>query len=159
MARAVRQQVREDVRLHGHVVPARRPADDLELVAVAGADRIGAVLEEQPDHRQILVLGGEVQRVGVVAFVADVRIGAALEQQPHHRLVGDAEVQRGPQAGVAGQRAALAHQFGMRVEQGGQPDDVAGVRRREDAVERRLAGGRVACRISAQRRSRRARRP
>ena len=114
---------------------------------------------EQPDDRQILVLGGEVQRVRVVAFVAHVRIGAAREQQPHHRLVGDAEVQRGPQADVAGQRAALAHQLGMRVEQGGQPDDVAGVRRREDAVERRFAGRRVACGIRRSGVRRRARRP
>ena len=147
MARAVRQQVREDVRLHGHVVPARGPADHLELVAVAGADRIGAVLEEQPYHRQILVLGREVQRVGVVAFVADVRIGAAREEQPHDRLVGDAEVQRAAEAGVSRQRAALAHQPGVCVEQRGEADDVAGRRGREDAVERRLARSRVACGI------------
>ena len=133
MAGASRQQEREDLRLHGHVVPARGPPDHLELVAVAGADRIGAVIEEQPDDRQVLVLGREMQRVRDVAFVADVGIGAAFEQQSDDRLVGDAEVQRGPESGVAGQRAALAHQLGMRVEQGGQLDDVAGVGRREDA--------------------------
>ena len=63
---------------------------------------------------EVPVLGGEVQRYRVVALVADVGIGATFEEAPNDSLVRDAEVQRGPQPGVAGEDAALVDEIGMR---------------------------------------------
>ena len=62
-----------------------RPADDLELVPSSAPIGVRAVLDQQLDDVEIVVLGGEVQRNRVVAFVADVGIGAALEQRVARR--------------------------------------------------------------------------
>jgi hypothetical protein len=68
----------------------------------AGADWIRAVLDEQRDDGEIAALGGEMDRIRVVAVVADVRIGAALEEQAHDCFVAHAEVERRPPAVLAG---------------------------------------------------------
>ena len=83
MARAVSEQILDELRVDRHAGEAGRPADDVELVIVhlAGV-RLRAVLDQQPDHRQIAALGGEVERERVVPFVADVGIGAALRAAP-----------------------------------------------------------------------------
>ncbi len=53
--------------------PARYPA----LVIVALADDVGASLDQHPADLELGGLGGEVQRIGVVALVANVNVGVA----------------------------------------------------------------------------------
>src|SRR3984957_12389674 len=57
----------------------RRPLFTLDVDA-------GAVLEQQPHHRLVPVLGRLMQRRPPL-FILDVDAGAVLEQQPHPRLV------------------------------------------------------------------------
>ena len=68
-------------------VPARRPADHLELVIVAVADDVSAGVGE-PAHDVRLSRGrGPVHRVGVVASSRGVHVEPALQQQVHGRAV------------------------------------------------------------------------
>ena len=85
----------------------RRPADDFELVVVAGANRIGTVLHEEPDDGERVGLGDKMQREGIVALVADVRVGAALEERRDDTFVLHAEVERRAQPRMPRQHAAL----------------------------------------------------
>ena len=95
------------------------PAEHLELVAVAGTDRIGPVLDQQSNDAEMLFLRGEVQRHRVVALVADVGIGAAIEQPLDGRLVAavDLGMQGRPRAPMAGKAASLVDDARVRVEQ------------------------------------------
>jgi len=55
VSRAVGEQVVGDVLVKR--TEARRPSDDLELVVVAGADRVGAMLDQSADDAELP--GGE----------------------------------------------------------------------------------------------------
>jgi len=46
-------------------------------VIVALADDVGASLDQHPADLELGGLGGEVQRIGVVALVANVNVGVA----------------------------------------------------------------------------------
>ena len=120
------------------VVETHRPAKHIELVRGASANRIGTVVDEQLDDSEIATLGGEMNGVCVVTFVADVRIGAAIEQRSHDGLVPRAEVQRRAQTRIAWQRAALVDDVGMLVEDRGNCSGVAFAGSREQRRERCL---------------------
>jgi hypothetical protein len=141
VARPVSEEVLDDI---GAARPeARGPSDDLQLVPVAVPNRIRAVLEEQPDHRKVLVLGGEVQRKGVVALVADVRVGAPFQQQPHDGFVRHAKMQCRSDAGVPVEEAALADERRVFVEERRDFRDPARGGRGEEGrqpIRRRRAG-------------------
>ena len=69
-------------------VPARRPADDLELVVVAAADDVAAGVGE-PAHDVDVARGrGPVHRVGVVALLARVHVEPALQAAGPPRRAG-----------------------------------------------------------------------
>src|SRR5262245_23380576 len=68
--RAVSQEIVYDVA--SRLAEAGGPPDYLELVAVAAADGIRAMFDQQLDDRELLFLGREMERHRVVAFVADV---------------------------------------------------------------------------------------
>ena len=114
--RPVREQIVDD--LLSPFPETGRPPDDLQLVTVAVADEIGSVFDEQADDWEVLPLGREMQRDGVVSFVPDVGIGAALEQEPYDRLVPHAEMEGGAQAGVPGELSSLVDDVPVFVEQG-----------------------------------------
>ena len=92
---------------------------------------------------EVAALGGEVNRVRVVAVVPDVRIGAAIEQRLHHRFVAHAEMQRRSQAGVPGQRPAFVDDGRMLVEDRG---NGGGVASGGGGEQRRSAALRAVCR-------------
>ena len=87
---------------------------------------------------EAMLLHGEVERVGVVAFAADVGIGAALQQQLDCRftVAEDGLVQRRSHALAA----ALVNQLWMRIEQRIESCEVAfssGIAQRRDRLCRR----------------------
>ena len=137
MSGAVREKVFADLDMRG-IVETHRPTEHVELVRGAGANRVGAVRDEQLDHGQVAAFGGEMNRIRVVAFVADVRIGAALEERPHDGLMPRAEVKGRPQARIARQRAALIDEVGMVVENRRHSGGVARAGGGEQRGERRL---------------------
>ncbi len=110
---AVREQVVHELGVA--LAKAGRPPDDLELVAITGTDRVGPMLDEQPDDPQVAALNGKVERHGVVAFVTDVRIGTTSEQGLDDVEVMHAKVEGGSQSRVAGKRAAIADDAGMGI--------------------------------------------
>ena len=112
----MRQQILGDLAMR--VREARRPADDVELVRVAGPDGIRAVLGQFPHDADVPLLGREVQGHGVVAVIADVRVGTA-RQQDVHDLFGqavDREVERGASAGVAAEHCPLVDDVRLSLE-------------------------------------------
>ena len=109
----------------GRVVETHRPAEHVQLVHCARADRIRTVFDEQLDDREVAALGGKMNRVRVVPLISDVRVGAAVEQRPHNRFVPHAEMQRRPQAGIAGQRPAFVDDARMFVEDCGDDGDAS----------------------------------
>src|SRR4051812_23507806 len=52
---------------HRRVAFARRPADDLAFVRVAGTVHVGAGVEEQPHTLDVSICRREVERSGIVA--------------------------------------------------------------------------------------------
>ena len=68
-------------------VPARCPADHLELVVVTLADDVAARVREPPHDVQVTARRGPMHRVGVVSLLARVHVQAALQQQVHRRKV------------------------------------------------------------------------
>jgi hypothetical protein len=141
--RAMLEQVASHIELH-RVVEADRPAEHVEIVRRAGADWIRAVLDEQPDDGEIAALGGEMDRIRVVAVVADVRIGAALEEQAHDCFVAHAEVERRPPARVGRQLAALVDDGRVAVEDRADGGGVARAGCREQRRQRRVRRGAIA---------------
>lgn len=118
VARAVGEQVLCDIRME-HVLEAGRPADHVQLVHVAGADGVGATLDEHADDVEATLLGHEMEWHGLVALVPHIRIGAAGEEQLDELRPGivHGEVQDRAPAVVARHRGALVHDVGMSVEQ------------------------------------------
>ena len=112
-----------------HAPKAGRPAEHADLVVVAFADDVGAGLDQHLDDLEVGGVGGEVQRVGVVAVVADAHVGAALQQQPHAGLpvAPSRHVERGPSPEIS---AAGVDQVGMGVEQAAELVGAAASRRR-----------------------------
>src|SRR5579871_6123680 len=109
------KQVVNNLRIGLDVVPRRGPSDDAQLMVVAFADGIGAMFHEKTNEGKAMLLHGEVEGVGVVAFAANVGIGATLEQQLHCCLAvaEDGLVQRCSDA-LAG---ALVNELGMGVQE------------------------------------------
>ena len=104
-------------------VPARCPADDLELVVVTVPDDITACVGQPPHHVQVTGCRGPVHRVGVVSLLAGVHVQAASQQEIHGRQVPMAR-------GVVQQRPLVrlrsdVQPVWMFVEQGGQDVHVA----------------------------------
>lgn len=62
-------------------VPARGPANDVELVVVAVPDDVAARVSETPHDIGVAARGGPMHGVGVVAHLAGVDVDAAPEQQ------------------------------------------------------------------------------
>jgi hypothetical protein len=104
-------------------VPARRPADYLELVIVTVPDDIAARIG-QPLH-DVQVTGGRrpMHSVCIVALLARVHVQAALEQQVHHAEVAvvSGDVQQRPCVRLV-TRLELVR---VRVQQSRQRADVA----------------------------------
>src|SRR5215831_10474999 len=134
----MREEIVDDVRArfpeHG------RPADDLELVPVAGADGVGAVLYEKSDDSDMLLFGSEMERHRIVAVVSDVRISAAIEQQSHRGFVASAhrEMERRAFAEMPFEIPACADDSRICIEQFGDARDIAASGRVEQRDERVL---------------------
>ncbi len=103
-------------------------------MVVAVADHVGAGLDQQPDDGEVGGFRREMQRIGVVAGVADAHVGAAFEQQLHAgALVAPCcLVQRRLPLEIA---AAGVDQVRVAVEQAAQLVGVAFLRRLENAVD------------------------
>ena len=114
MSCAVREQVVRYVHVVG-VVEADCPSESIELVQRSGANRIGAMLDEQLDDREIA--GRQQSESGTRCRhrrgCSDRRRGRA---EPARLFVSTAEVQSSAQTGIARQRAANINQIGMFVE-------------------------------------------
>ena len=80
----------------------RRPADDVQLVHVAGPVNVAAGIQQRSHDLNVAVGGGPVQRVGVVAGLTRVGVGALLKQESDglHVSAPGRRVQCGP-AGMA----------------------------------------------------------
>ena len=111
-------------------------------MVVAFADHVGAGLDQQPDDRKVGSLGRKVQRIGIVAGVADAHVRAAFQQQLHAgALISPRRlVQRRLPLEIA---AAGIDQARVAVEQAGQLVGVAFLRGVEDALDRAAQFGRI----------------
>ena len=117
-SRAVREEVSRDVERR-RVVEAHRPAEHVELVRGAGADRIGAVFDEQLDDRRgrrARRQSGAETRCRLRRGCSDRRRARAASSQP---LRGPSRNAAPCAAGVAGERPALVDDVGMLVEDRG----------------------------------------
>ena len=113
----------------------RRPADDFELVVVARANRIGAVLHKEPDDGERVGLGDKMQREGIVALVADVGVSAALEERRDDTFVLHAEVERCAQSRMPRQHAALVDEIGVSIQDCDECRKIVGIRSLEQGRE------------------------
>jgi hypothetical protein len=76
MSRSVLEQVTRHLDLRD-VVEAHGPSEHVEQVGRPGATRVGAVFDQELYDREVASFGSEVNRVCVVAFIANVRVGSA----------------------------------------------------------------------------------
>ena len=125
-------------------VPARGPADHLELVVVTLPDDVAACVRQAPHDVQVTGGCGPVHRVGVVALLAGVYVEPPLQQQVHRRQVSlfRRRVQQRPLVRLR----ARVQPVWVFVEQGGQSDHVAISRRVEQLAlhcQRQRAGRRL----------------
>jgi len=137
---AVREEIAHDVR--PRLPEHRRPADDLELVPVAGANWVCAVLYEKSDDADVLLLRGEMEGHGIVAVVVNIWISAAVEQQSYDGLMAssDGEMKRRTLTEMAFEIPVSAGDSRIRIEQLCDARDVATCGRVEQRDERVLIG-------------------
>ncbi len=100
------------------------------------------MLDELPDHAEVVLLSGEVKRRRVVPFVADVRVGASIEQQGQglFAVAPNGVVQCRAEAGVSRKEAPLVHQLRRRVEDCGDQGGITGEGSREQGLDAGIHG-------------------
>ena len=115
MAGAVGQEVIDNLTVGIDIVPGCRPTDHAELVVIAFADGIGAVFNKETNDGEELLLGGEMQRRGIIALATDVRVGAAFEEEAYGSFLhsDNGLVKSGSHAGAA----RFIDERGVRIEQ------------------------------------------
>ena len=106
-------------------------------MVVALADHIGARLDQHPDDLQVGGFGGEMQRIGIVAEIADLDVGASLQQQldAFSPVKPSRQVKGGLLLKIS---AARIDQLGMGIEQPTQLIDFAVLGGSENRIHRLL---------------------
>src|SRR5687768_11278232 len=107
------------------------PADDVELVCIAGPMHVAAGIEERADDLDSACSAGEVQRVGIVSGIARIGIRAVLEEQSHRVEVRDSEVQAGAAFGIS-----LTHESRLTGQHLAKGRDISRSTGREECRER-----------------------
>ncbi len=122
---------------------AGRPAQHADGVIVAVAIDIGTGLDQQADHLEVGMRGGEVQGAGIVGKVTLVDVGAARDQQAG-RAVLIAQRCNGKGRGLFHAASAeRVDQLRVGIEPFGKGGDIAGLRGDHDGLHLVLLGLRV----------------
>src|SRR5688500_12339144 len=98
MSRAVRDEYVDDLAMRVVIasIPARRPADRLDLMIVAASDHVTPRFSESFDYGSVSRGGRPVHRGGVVARLPCIDVHACRDQLSHSREIprsrGDKEL-------------------------------------------------------------------
>lgn len=134
VGRTMRQEITRDL-LVEDAIETHRPAHDVQQMIGVRFAEIRTGFDQQLDDVQLTAFRREMDRIGVVAFIADIRVGALSQECSNDLFVVHAEVKGRPQAAVAQERATDVDQIGTSLEKAGNSLGLAGSGRAEQRFQ------------------------